>query len=137
MPEQITTVDHWLGLSHPDLAEHVRQAVRGGAANPVWAAVAGHPVLAARVRGLLSALLSQMADHRDHAMWTVWINSARRALASAPAVEPAVEQPKARPSQAKAAFTAPDITIDIAPAPRAARNDVAPVTFLAPGQAPA
>src|SRR5258708_1574618 len=80
MPGHATTARHWLGLTHPDLTEQVRRAVRNGAtAAPSWADVAAHPVLAARVRGILSALHSHMADHRDHAMWTLWINTARRA----------------------------------------------------------
>src|SRR5687768_12420053 len=81
MRDHSTTIEHWLGLAHPDLTEHVRRTVRGGStATAPWSEVAAHPVLAARVRGILSALQSHMADHRDHAMWTLWINTARRAL---------------------------------------------------------
>jgi hypothetical protein len=85
VPENNAIVEQWLAMPHPDLTDHIRRLVRGGSMpSPVWTAVGTHPVLAARVRGILSALHSQMADHRDHAMWTLWINNARRALTSPP-----------------------------------------------------
>jgi hypothetical protein len=135
MRDRSTTVEHWLGLTHPDLTEHVRRAVRGGstAAAP-WSDVAAHPVLAARVRGILSALQSQMADHRDHAMWILWINTARRALNTVPPPAPV----KTRPTRAPAPSPVeqlPATTIATAPAPRSQRHAVPPVTFLTAGQA--
>ena len=88
MSQQSTIVEQWLALPHEHLAEQVRRAVRGGYTHSsMWTALAAHPVLAARVSGILSALQAQMAEHRDKAMWTMWINQARQAfsLGSAPA----------------------------------------------------
>jgi hypothetical protein len=103
-----TMTEQWLALSHPDLADRVRRAVRGGSADStLWTELGGHPVLAARVAGILSALRAQMADHRDHAMWTMWVNQARRALASgrAAATRPASSTPSSatRPAPARPA----------------------------------
>ncbi|ONI83150.1 hypothetical protein ALI144C_16735 [Actinosynnema sp. ALI-1.44] len=135
MRDHSTTVDSWLGLAHADLTEHVRKAVRGGSATPdLWSEVATHPVLAARVRGILSALQSQMADHRDHAMWTAWTNRARKAL-DAPQPAP-VEKPKPAapaPAQELPAFSV--ATATAAPPPKQA-HVVPPVTFQAAGQVP-
>jgi hypothetical protein len=133
VPENNAIAEHWLALSHPDLTDHIRRLVRGGSIpSPVWTAVAAHPVLAARVRGILSALQSQMADHRDHAMWTLWINNARRALSTPP---PAPARPDNPPPEGvqplrpnKAVPTA------LAPTPHRRPTAVTPVTFLAPGQ---
>ncbi|MBP2326659.1 hypothetical protein JOF56_007044 [Kibdelosporangium banguiense] len=132
-------VEHWLGLAHTDLTEHVRRAVRGGsAATAPWSEVAAHPVLAARVRGILSVIQSQMADHRDHAMWTLWINAARRALNTAPPQAPApVKTRPARPAAPAPVEEIPEITLATAPPPRSQRHVVPPVTFLAAGQIPA
>lgn len=138
MRDHSTTVEHWLGLAHPDLTEHVRRAVRGATAEAPWSDVAAHPVLAARVRGILSALQTQLADHRDHAMWTVWINSARRALnAAPPPPAPARKPPPKRPAAPAPVEPAPAFTIATAPPPRSRRHVVPPVTFLAASQLPA
>jgi hypothetical protein len=134
MRDRSSTVEHWLELAHPDLTEYIRRAVRGGStASAPWPEVAAHPVLAARVRGILSALQSQMADHRDHAMWTVWINAARRALTVAPAPAPVEARKQAVVAPVE---EPPMITIDTAPPPRS-RHVVAPMTFQAPSQVPA
>jgi hypothetical protein len=132
-----TMVDHWLGLSHPDLTEQVRRAVRGGSAGaPTWSEVAAHPVLTARVRGIFSALQSQMADHRDNAMWTLWINTARRALNTAPPPVSA-EAPDTQPTTPPPAEEFSTITTPSAPAPLRQRHVVPPVTFLTASQTPA
>jgi hypothetical protein len=131
VPENNAIVEQWLAMPHPDLTDHIRRLVRDGSMpSPVWTAAGAHPVLAARVRGILSALHSQMADHRDHTMWTLWITNARRALTSPPAPEhetpPRVDvQPPARLKADTAASAA---------TPRHRPTTVTPVTFLAPGQ---
>jgi hypothetical protein len=85
MPSTMTITDQWLALPHKDLAEQVRRAVRGGANHSsMWTGLSAHPVLAARVSGLLSALQAQMVGHRDEAMWTMWITQARQSLAAGP-----------------------------------------------------
>jgi hypothetical protein len=76
VPENNAIAEQWLAMPHPDLTDHIRRLVRDGSMpSPVWTAAGAHPVLAARVRGILSALHSQMADHRDHTMWTLWITN--------------------------------------------------------------
>ncbi|MBP2329550.1 hypothetical protein JOF56_009935 [Kibdelosporangium banguiense] len=136
MRDHSTTIEHWLGLAHPDLTEHVRRAVRGGStATAPWSEVAAHPVLAARARGILSALQSQMADHRDHAMWTLWINTARRALNTIPTPTPINTQPTSATAPSPAEQL-PAITIATTPPPRSQRHTVPPVTFLTAGQMP-
>jgi hypothetical protein len=136
MRDHSATVEHWLGLAHLDLTEQVRRAVRGGStATAPWSEVAAHPVLAARVRGILSVLQSQLADHRDHAMWTVWINAARRALVAPPPAPVKTRQP--RPTAAAPVEDLPVITIASAPPPRSRPHVVPPVTFLSASQSPA
>jgi hypothetical protein len=76
-----------------------------------------------------------MADHRDHAMWTVWINTARRALSAAPPPAP-VKTRQPRPTAAAPAEDLPAITIASAPPPRSRPHVVPPVTFLAASQSP-
>ncbi|MGH4023975.1 MAG: hypothetical protein ACRDRV_05250 [Pseudonocardiaceae bacterium] len=81
---QRDVVQRWLSLSHQVLVEEVHQLVRShdDRAHRCWNVVREHPVLAARVRGILSALERQSADYRDAAMWRVWITQARNALTS-------------------------------------------------------
>jgi hypothetical protein len=130
VPETNAIVDQWLAMPHPDLTDHIRRLVRGGSIpSPVWTAVAAHPVLAARVRGILSALHSQMADHRDHAMWTLWISNARRALTTPP---PAPARSAAPPREDVPPSTWYEA--DTATPPRQRPTTITPVTFLAPGQ---
>ncbi|MCP2241596.1 hypothetical protein [Lentzea aerocolonigenes] len=63
MLTESATVKQWLALSHNDLVSHVdRLARERGTDDPIWTQLTAHPVLAARVRGILSALRS--ADHR-------------------------------------------------------------------------
>ncbi|MFI9815850.1 hypothetical protein [Saccharothrix variisporea] len=72
------TVEQWLALPHHVLVDRVRAAVRPGTPSPgpLWTSLATHPVLAARVRGVLSALKAQSADHRDHPAWRARIDQA-------------------------------------------------------------
>lgn len=81
---QRDVVQRWLALSHQVLVDEVHQLVRShdDRAHRCWNTVREHPVLAARVRGILSALERQSADYRDAAMWRVWIAQARNALTS-------------------------------------------------------
>jgi hypothetical protein len=133
VPETNAIVEQWLAMPHPGLTDHVRRLVRGGSmTSPVWTAVGAHPVLAARVRGILSALHSHMADHRDHAMWTLWINNARRALTTPPPAPARPETPPRVDVQPSMRLTAG--TAAPAATPPHRPTTVTPVTFLAPGQ---
>ncbi|MEU7530367.1 hypothetical protein AB0A74_31885 [Saccharothrix sp. NPDC042600] len=87
------TVEQWLALSHPELVDRVRAAVRPGSGpvgGPVWTDIAAHPVLSARVRGVLSSLAAQSSDFRDGSAWRARIEQAQAALRgpSAPATRP-------------------------------------------------
>jgi hypothetical protein len=133
VPEYKAVVEQWLAMSHPDLTDHIRRFVRGGSRpSPVWTAVGAHPVLTARVRGILSALHAQMADHRDHAMWTLWINNARCALTTPPPAHARSETPPRADAQPPTRLTASTTTP--AATPRHRPSTITPVTFLAPGQ---
>ncbi|MCE7006965.1 hypothetical protein LWC34_29665 [Kibdelosporangium philippinense] len=133
MPEHHAVVEQWLAMPHPDLTDHIRRLVRGGSTpSPVWTAVGTHPVLAARVRGILSALHAQMADHRDHAMWTLWITNARRALTTPP---PAPARPESRHARTPHHPPgSPRARQPLTATPRHRPTTITPVTFLAPGQ---
>lgn len=75
-------VDRWWTLSRDELTDEVRHTVRSGGteAQKIWDAVLTDKKLAARVRGILSSLRTQMKSHRDAAMWEIWIVNARKAL---------------------------------------------------------
>lgn len=132
---QRDVVQRWLVLSHQVLVEEVHQLVRShdDRAHRCWNVVREHPVLAARVRGILSALERQSADYRDAAMWRVWIAQARSALTSP---RPASSQslptvPETSPDED---LTDEDLTID---RPRVGSNSPAPparMIFREPGQ---
>lgn len=81
---QRNVVERWLASPHQVLVEEVHQLVRShdDRAQRCWTVVREHPVLAARVRGILSALERHSAEYRDAAMWRVWIAQARSALTS-------------------------------------------------------
>ena len=139
MTEYSRTSGQWLALSHGQLTERVRSTVRntGPQAVEVWAAVASHPVLVARVRGILSALQAQMAGRRDEAMWTAWIAQARSHL-NRPVVE-AKEQPERLDDDSSPAEEQVDelrkIVLVEPPAHSVLeRSSVAPLVFRAPGQ---
>lgn len=108
---QRTVVERWLALSHQVLVEEVRQLVRSHDehAHRCWNVVREYPVLAARVRGILSALEQQSALYRDAAMWRVWIAQARRALMSS---QPPSSQPGR--SASDTSTTDEDGTVDLA-----------------------
>ncbi|AHH99764.1 hypothetical protein [Kutzneria albida] len=136
MPSTPVVVEQWLSLSRPALLEKVRQVVKRREVE-VWAAVRGHSVLAAQVRGALSALKAEVRGTRDEGMWGMWIEQARQALGqteSAPAPQPAAaaEEP-AREAESK---EEPEPEITLAPEqpsrPKAA-STVPPVMFQAPG----
>lgn len=93
MPTSRATVEQWLALSHHELVDRVRAAVRpGSVGGPMWTDIATHPVLAARVRGVLSSLAAQSADFRDRSAWRARIEQAQAALRGpvAPANRPPV-----------------------------------------------
>ncbi|RSM57720.1 hypothetical protein DMH04_56620 [Kibdelosporangium aridum] len=132
MPAHDAIVEQWLAMSHPDLINHVRRLVRGASRpSPVWTAVAAHPVLVARVRGILSALHAQMADHRDHAMWTLWITNARHALTTPPPAPARPDTPPPEDVSPSTRLTAGSATPAATPSHRP--TAVTPVTFRAPG----
>jgi hypothetical protein len=84
-------VDHWMSLSRDELVETVRMSVKqhDSYAKRTWAIVRDNPLLAAKVRGALSALRAEVRGTRDEVMWLMWINEARGSLDSA-------EEPKAQ-----------------------------------------
>lgn len=144
-------VERWLTLSHQELVDEVYQLVRrhDGHALGCWNEVRGHPVLAARVRGILSALERQSAEYRDAGMWRIWIDQARRLLptsattasgAVASASVPSASGSAAPGTQAEPVTSVPEMPGEDAdqeadlvrvsnPPPAAAK-----VTFRAPGQ---
>ncbi|ALG08347.1 hypothetical protein [Kibdelosporangium phytohabitans] len=130
MSEHTAVIDRWLTLTQHDLIDNVRPVVRNSPTSPLWATVGAHPVLAARVRGILSILQAQMAEHRDSAMWKVWIAQARRAMLSgATTISPAKQPEQAQPRPAPAPSVSPR-------RPPTARPVFARPVFLAAGQSP-
>lgn len=81
MPQQ-GVVEQWLVLTREELVEEVHRLVKrhDDHARRCWDQIRDHRVLVPRVRGVLSALERQMAEHRDAAMYGWWIQQARRAL---------------------------------------------------------
>lgn len=75
-------VDHWLALSRDELVDAVRPVVKqhDASAKRTWAAVRENPLLAAKVRGALSAVRADVLGSRDEVMWLMWINEARQSL---------------------------------------------------------
>lgn len=75
-------VDHWLALSRDELVDAVRLVVKqhDASAKRTWAAVRENPLLAAKVRGALSAVRADVLGSRDEVMWLMWINEARQSL---------------------------------------------------------
>jgi len=140
-----SVVEHWLALPREMLLDKVRQVVkrRDSEAKEIWAAVKGHSVLAARVRGALSSLRADVRGSRDEVMWSVWIEQARQALDSAETAAPCAVTPGC------AAVPAPqrDSSVDelrperaepelpLVPQPKRPRSvsAVPPVLFKAPG----
>ncbi|WP_199442731.1 hypothetical protein [Umezawaea beigongshangensis] len=120
------SADQWLSLSHAQLVEQVRRCTRER--NPgTWDRVREHPVLAARVRGVLSALRAETSVTRDAAMWALWISQAQQRL-NAPAPAPVVTAP----TLPKQVIREPEITLSVpAPAARPVRP-VPVVQFSSP-----
>jgi hypothetical protein len=134
-------IAQWLALPQASLVDRVRQLVKqhDARARDAWTAVRGHPVLVARVRGILSALRAEARGTRDEVMWLMWINQARQDLDHAPAAsaDPAPDGPRREPDSAtREAAEARPITLTASPstAPRSTGSGVVPLLFQAPGQ---
>jgi hypothetical protein len=156
-PTPASVVEQWMNLPRAVLQDKVRQVVkrRDADAKHIWAEVRGHAVLAAQVRGALSALRAEVRGTRDEVMWTMWIEQARAVLdpsqnsngsadkaAAAKAAKPESEAPskpaaKAQPTPEPAAADAdPGAEISFSPQPAQkprATPTVPPVMFQAPG----
>lgn len=76
------TVSRWRELATDELRDRVQQlvAARLDADHSVWRTIRRDPVLAARVRGVLSGMASSIQGTRDEHMRRVWIAAARTAL---------------------------------------------------------
>jgi len=121
-PTPASVVEQWQSLPRTVLQEKVRQVVkrRDADAKQIWAQVRASSVLAAQVRGALSALRAEVRGARDEVMWTMWIDQARAVLDAsgeqASVQKPAVE--KAEPAET--------LAVEKAPAEKAAAAEVAP-----------
>ena len=97
-PTPASVVEQWQSLPRPVLQDKVRQVVkrRDAEAKQIWAQVRANSVLAAQVRGALSALKAEVKGTRDEIMWTMWIDQARAVLDASPekavGEKPAVEK---------------------------------------------
>jgi hypothetical protein len=81
VPAKPDIVSHWLSLPYETLTDKVRQLVRQRhTAQETWVTIRANPVLAARVRGVLSALAAEARGTSDEAMRLMWIKQARQAL---------------------------------------------------------
>jgi hypothetical protein len=136
-----TLIAEWLALPQARLVDQVRQLVKQHDARDAWTVVRGHPVLAARVRGTLSALRAETRGTRDEVMWLVWINQARQALDRVPTAGGghAVEAQPRQEADDSATIDAPEdqpITLIASPSTvsHATGSGVVPLTFQAPGQ---
>jgi len=85
-PTPASVVEQWQSLPRPVLQDKVRQVVkrRDAEAKQIWAQVRANSVLAAQVRGALSALKAEVKGTRDEIMWTMWIDQARAVLDASP-----------------------------------------------------
>jgi hypothetical protein len=136
-------VDRWWALSRDELTDEVRHTVRSGGseAQKIWDAVLTDQKLAARVRGILSSLRTQMKSHRDAAMWEVWIANARRALippsrdeTPAPAARPTEKQTTTEPNRFTVAEEQTELVLEH---PTFTRAEACPVTKPAVNPVPA
>ncbi|MEV6602749.1 hypothetical protein [Kutzneria sp. NPDC051319] len=134
-------IAEWLALPQASLVDRVRQLVKqhDARAREAWTAVRGHPVLAARVRGTLSALRAETRGTRDEVMWLMWINQARQELDRVPAAggEPALETRPGQDADDSATADALDerpLTLTVSPSTvsHSTSSGVAPLTFQAP-----
>lgn len=138
-----TLIAEWLALPQARLVDRVRQLVKqhDARARDAWTAVRGHPVLAARVRGVLSALRAETRGTRDEVMWLMWINQARQVLDRLPATadDPSSEVRPGQDADGAATTDASEeqpITLAVSPSivSHATGSGVVPLTFQAPGQ---
>ncbi|QUQ62739.1 hypothetical protein [Kutzneria sp. CA-103260] len=85
-PTPASVVEQWQSLPRTVLQDKVRQVVkrRDADAKQIWAHVRADSVLAAQVRGALSALRAEVRGTRDEVMWTMWIDQARAVLDASP-----------------------------------------------------
>ena len=85
-PTPASVVEQWQSLPRPVLQDKVRQVVkrRDAEAKVIWTHVRANSVLAAQVRGALSALRAEVKGTRDEVMWTMWIDQARAILDASP-----------------------------------------------------
>lgn len=150
MPSTPVVVEQWLALPREALLEKVRQVVkrRNAESKKIWAAVRGHSVLVAQVRGALSSLKAEVRGTRDEGMWGMWIEQARQELdqvepAAAPAQAPApvkddtasngTNSPGSAPGQWDP--SQPERELTLTPQPERPRTapTVPPVLFQSPG----
>ena len=125
-------VEQWMSLSREELVEAVRLAVKqhDNQAKRIWATVKENPLLAAKVRGALSALRADVRDSRDEVMWLMWISEARQVL-DAPADATPVTTPVAA---VESEPDGPEISLEIPVAQRTSQVSTAPsVLFQQPG----
>jgi hypothetical protein len=98
-PTPASVVEQWTNLPRAVLQDKVRQVVkrRDADAKQIWTHVRANSVLAAQVRGALSALRAEVRGTRDEVMWTMWIDQARSVLDASdkPAEKPAAGKPVA------------------------------------------
>ncbi|GAA3433938.1 hypothetical protein [Kutzneria kofuensis] len=162
-PTPASVVEQWQNLPRAVLQDKVRQVVkrRDAEAKQIWAHVRANSVLAAQVRGALSALRAEVRGTRDEVMWTMWIDQARSVLDASPekaspekaspekaaqAEKPAADKPAAeKPAPDKVVAEkaadekkpAPVAELTFTPQPvekpRTAPPVVPPVMFQAPG----
>jgi hypothetical protein len=126
-----SVVEQWQDLPRSVLQEKVRQVVkrRDAEAKLIWTHVRANSVLAAQVRGVLSALRAEVKGTRDEVMWTMWIDQARSVLDATP--EKAADKPAEKPAapvaeQAPSVKTAPVKAAPVEAAPVKAAEEPAP-----------
>ena len=122
-----------MSLSREELVEAVRLVVKqhDSQAKRIWATVKDNPLLAAKVRGALSALRADVRDSRDEVMWLMWISEARQVLDSPAADAAPVTTPAA---VAESEPDGADIALEIPVVHRHNQASTAPsVLFQQPG----
>lgn len=132
-PTPASVVEQWHNLPRTVLQDKVRQVVkrRDADARQIWAHVRANSVLAAQVRGTLSALRAEVKGTRDEVMWTMWIDQARAILDASPD-KPSADKPAPVKSVAeKTAATEKTATTDKAATDNQAVAKTATVKTLA------
>ena len=137
-PTPASVVEQWQSLPRTVLQDKVRQVVkrRDADARQIWAQVRANSVLAAQVRGALSALRAEVKGTRDEVMWTMWIDQARSVLDAAtekPAAEPAAAEKTVveKPTVSKPAPEKPAAARKPEPVPAASEPEPDPAGELA------